>query len=178
MISAATEQAYNSIVARLRSYGVKGAVIRHQVAQEILFSAKQTAGDTPLEIEIGRIFKKQRRRILAALMDEMNLPQNRQGESLAVLALEELDAGLIWLASFRADATFKAEVAAQGVIEPIITGPKLARSTFGSPTIKFRALQDKTNKTLAVLNRWPSAKHGVLLLITAILILLVILIAR
>ncbi|MGE9294916.1 MAG: hypothetical protein ACQKBV_01310 [Puniceicoccales bacterium] len=163
-----TEQAYRKIDARLRAHGVKRMSIRHRVTEAILEEARALEPTESLERRANRRLEHRLASITGAIRDVAGLPDNATGRSRALLLLSTIDEELAWLGDPQKPDIFAA-IGTQVTDQQITTGPKLTRSALGAPQIDFGLIEETTENTLAVLNKWPKLRFaGFLLLLGSI----------
>lgn len=148
------EIAYRKIDSRLRAYGLDQMSVRHQVAAQIVQEAEQAIGEDSLEAKASRIFSQRHDQIVQVITQAhgVNAPQ-------AVLMMRDANVSEIWRAAMIAPDSLP-EVIAGKPLQALVTGPELTRSALGAPQIDFGVIEETTESTLAVLNRWPKLRFA------------------
>ncbi|WP_269541925.1 hypothetical protein [Cerasicoccus fimbriatus] len=153
------ETVFRQISDRLRAYGVDHLSVRYTVTDAILREATQR-GEDNLLAHASAVFNEHQAEIVETIRQHAGLPKNAQGRAQAVLILRQANANTIWPAAVESTEALRAEFAIHPLPPAITTGPALSRSTLGAPQINFGSIEETTNSTLAMLNRWPKLRFA------------------
>ncbi len=123
--------------------------------------------DEELMANACKVFNRRQEQITDNIRRQAGLPKNAQGYAQAILILQQTDVNAVWSAAIESPDSLHRLLAKIPLAPPIIAGPALSRSTLGPPQIDFGAIEETTNTTLAMLNRWPKVRFAGFLTILA-----------
>lgn len=148
------EVAYRKIDARLRAYGLEQLSVRHEVAIAIVNTAQEAPGEQSLEVRASALFSARQLEIVRTIQDAHGV-----NEAQAILMMRQMDINKLWRTAMLEPQSLPALIES-AQMTPLTTGPELTRSTLGAPQIDFGRIDETTESTLAVLNRWPKLRFA------------------